>query len=168
MNTSDMPSPATVSEASMRLRGPLPVSEHMPSACPCCGAYSLSPDADTTVLLAVCDVLVTKAMEALGKFVTRADRSRFRVLGSRPFTLAHTLWQPGDEMVSRCLKNAWDVVPPLLDNHGCCGLAPSSVTRMLDEYVHDLAITGTPHSLPELAYRFESVLGLEAWPGGRR
>jgi hypothetical protein len=34
---------------------------------------------------------------------------------------------------------------------------------MLDEYVHDLVITGTPHSLGELHYRFENRLGLQVY-----
>ena len=34
---------------------------------------------------------------------------------------------------------------------------------MLDEYVHDLVITGTPHGTPELQYRFETRLGLPVY-----
>jgi hypothetical protein len=52
------------------------------------------------------------------------------------------------------------VVPAMLDAHGCCGITSRQVTTMLDGYVHDLVITGTEHTMPNLQYRFESRLGL--------
>lgn len=135
----------------------------IPSQCPVCGAYSLAPEGDSSALLAVCDVLVLKALETMGKWIVRADRSRFRTLGTRPYFLAHTLWQPADETVTKALKSAWDVVPALMDGHGCCGATSRQVTTMLDSYVHDLVITGTPHCLSELAYRFTDSLGLPVY-----
>lgn len=135
----------------------------LPSPCPCCGAYSLLPDQQTVALLAVCDVLVLKALETMGKRIVRAERSRFRTMGSRPFYLAHTLWQPDDGEVDKALKNAWDVVPAMLDTHEFCQVTPLQVTAMLDSYVHDLVITGTPHSLPELQYRFTDRLGIPVY-----
>lgn len=135
----------------------------VPTPCPVCGAYSLDPAGTSSALLAVCDVLTVKALESMGKYIVRAERSRFRVLGSRPFYVAHTLWRPTDQIVSKALRGAWDVVPALLDTHGCCGVTSVQVTRMLDEYVHDLAITGTPHTLGDLQYRFEDRLGLPVY-----
>jgi len=130
------------------------------SACLVCGADSV-PDQDlASSLLAVCDVLVFKALETMGKWIVRADRSRFAALGQRPFYLAHTLWQPDDAICSRALKGAWDVVPAMLDQHGCCGVTSLAVIGMLDGYVHDLVITGTPHSIDHLYYRFEVHLQL--------
>lgn len=126
--------------------------------CPCCNAYVLQPE--TNALLAVCDVLVVKSLETMGKYIVRAQRSRFRELGGRPFYLAHTLWPPPEATVTKALKNAWDVVPALLSVHGCCGVTPRQVTDMLDTYVHDLVITGTEHTQGELRYRFQSVLGI--------
>ena len=136
------------------------MSYELPTVCPICGAYSLAPEGQRSTLLAVCDVLVLKALEKLGNYLVRAERSRFRTLGTRPTTLAHTLWPASDHLVNKALKGAWDVVPALLEVHGCCGVTSLQVSRMLDEYVHDLAVTGTEHDLAELIYRFESRLGL--------
>ena len=132
----------------------------IPSPCPVCGAYSLAPDAQTSTLVAVCDVLVLKALETMGKYIVRADRSRFRVLGTRPWYAAHTLWKATDEIVDKALRGAWDVVPALLYQHGCCGVTTLQVVGMLDCYVHDLVITGTEHCTDELLYRFEAHLAL--------
>lgn len=134
--------------------------QRIPSACPVCGAYSLAPQQEISTLLTVSNVLVFKALEAMGKFIVRAERSRFKMLGNRPFHEAHTLWQAEDRTVDKALKNAWDVVPALLDVHGNAGVTPMQVTKMLDDYVHDLVVTGVPHSLEELAYRYEAKLGL--------
>ena len=125
-----------------------------------CGAYSIQQETQTSALLAVCDVLTVKALETMGKWIVRADRSRFRTLGTRPWYVAHTLWQPDDVVVTKALRGAWDVIPPLLDQYGCCGVSPLQVTEMLDLYVHDLCITGTEHTLGDLKYRFEDRLGL--------
>jgi KaiC/GvpD/RAD55 family RecA-like ATPase len=35
---------------------------------------------------------------------------------------------------------------------------------MLDQYVRDLLVTGTPHDLEELRYRFQAKLGIEVPP----
>lgn len=129
----------------------------IPSSCPVCGAYSLAPDRQVSTLLAVCDVLVHKALESAGKFIVRAQRSRFNQLGSRPFYMAHTLWPADDTIVTKALKNAWDVVPALIDEHGCCGVSAASITSTLDQYVHDLVVTGTPHHLEELSNRFRET-----------
>jgi hypothetical protein len=147
----------------------------IPSPCPCCGAYSLLPDVQTVTLVAVCDVLVIKALERVGAFILRGpDRTRYSAAKGRPLDSIHTIWQAGDDIVERGLRGAWDVVPALLDLHGsCCDVTSIQVTSMLDDYVHDLVITGTPHSLHGeggLEYRFASRLGLPvsapaaAWP----
>lgn len=115
--------------------------------------------AEVAALLAVCDILVFKALETLGKWIVRADRSRFKVINGHPWHIAHTAWRADDKTVDRALKGAWDVVPAMMDGHGFA--TPSAkVVEMLDSYVHDLAVTGTGHSLGQLAYRFESRLGL--------
>ena len=135
----------------------------IPSACPVCGAYSVLHERQTSALLAVCDVLVLKALEAMGKWIVRAERARYRQLASRPYFEAHTLWQPDDTVVSKALRGAWDVVPAMLDTHGCCDVTVRQVTEMLDSYVHDLVITGTRHTMDELAYRFTDRLGLPVY-----
>lgn len=112
-------------------------------------------DSEARALLAVCDVLVIKALETMGKWIVRVERSRFKLHAGRPWYLAHTVWKADDEVVTKALRGAWDVVPAMLDNHGCCGVTSEEVVTMLDSYVHDLVITGTPHSISLLHYRFE-------------
>jgi hypothetical protein len=128
-----------------------------------CGAYSLAPDTDRSALLAVCDVLTIKALESMGKYIVRASRERYRLKGTRPWHVCHTLWPAEDDIVTRALRGAWDVVPAMLDAHGCCGVTSRQVTRMLDDYVHDLVVSGTEHSVAELRYRFETRLGLPVY-----
>ena len=135
-------------------------AHRIPTPCACCGAYSLAPDARTTTLLAVCDVLVTKALESLGKSLTRSPRGRYRELDGRPWHVAHTLWPVGDALVAKVLNGAWAVVPPLVDAYAGQLVDSGDVVRMLDRYVHDLAVTGTEHTVDELACRFETRLGL--------
>ena len=143
----------------------------IPSPCPVCGAYSLAPAERTTTLLAVCDVLVLKALETLGKYIVRLERNRYYLLGDRPLHLAHTIWPPQrhvtadgeiepDEIVTKATRGAWDVVPAVMSLHGCCDITTASVVCTLDEYVHDLAVSGTRHSIEHLAYRFDTRLGL--------
>lgn len=122
--------------------------------CPCCAA-PLEPMSRATVL-AVCDVLVLKALEALGKRIVRAERARFEMRGLTPWHEVHTLWRVKEPIVEKVLRGAWDAVPPLLAAHDGGALDADEVLAMLDEYIRDLAITGTKHSLPELAYRFET------------
>jgi hypothetical protein len=133
------------------------------SPCPVCGAYSLAPAGEMSALLAVCNVLVLKALEKLGSFIVRVERRRHNLMDSRPYYVAHTLWQPTDATVDKALKGAWEVVPALLVTHGCCDITSVQVSTMLDDYVHDLAITGTPHTLEELQYRFTNRLGLPVY-----
>jgi hypothetical protein len=135
----------------------------LPSPCPVCGAYSLAPQERHTTLLAVCDVLTLKALEVLGKFIVRDNGARYAILreAGLPFAEAHTLWPAPDNLVDRALRGRWDVIVPIVTTlHGCEGLDPEEVVCACDEYVHDLAITGTPHHIEELAYRFTSRLGL--------
>lgn len=132
----------------------------LPSPCPFCGAYSLAAHEHDVMLLAVCDVLVLKALEAMGKWIVRADRSRFKALGERPFHVAHTLWTTSDLTVDKALRGAWDVVPAMLATHGYCDLRAEDVSKVLDDYVHDLVVSGTAHTLDELAYRFRTRLSM--------
>lgn len=129
--------------------------------CPCCGAMSLAPQEATTTLVAVSDVLVVKALERVGAFILRGpDRTRYRQAEGKPMHVIHTLWSAGDNLTARALRGAWDVVPALLDTHGCCGVTSVQVTSLLDKYVHDLVLTGTAHDLAELEYRFTAHLGI--------
>lgn len=141
---------------------PATVLKHGP--CPVCGTYSLNPQAQSSALLGVCDVLVIRALETVGKRIVRVDRSRYQRLGGKPWHLAHTIWQPEASMIDKALLGAWDVVPPLLDVHGCCGITSAQVAGLLDQYCRDLLITQTGHDVTELRYRFEAFLGLVVPP----
>jgi len=132
----------------------------MSDRCPCCGAADGAVASD--VLLAVCDILVIKALERLGTWIIRSERIRpheARVAGL-PLHQAHTRWPVTDPIVDKALRGAWDVIPAMLTLHGCCGVTADAVTACLDDYVHDLAVTSTPHALAELHYRFETRLRL--------
>lgn len=107
--------------------------------------------AEPTCLLPVCETLVLKALEQVGKRIVRDERSRFRNLDG-PFYLAHTRWRPDPTSVARSLSSAWDLAPALL------GTDAPAVVAMLDEYVGDLLITGTPHTTAELSYRISTRL----------
>lgn len=147
------------------------LAPRIPSECPVCGAYSLAPEADMSVLLAVCDVLVIKALEKMGNFLRREKHTsrserRDQILRARgiPTHQAHMLWTPVEETVTKALRGAWDVVPAILENHGgCCNYDSAQVVEALDQYVHDLAITATEHDIDELAYRLRSGLGLPVY-----
>ena len=133
------------------------------AACPCCGAADGA--VASPILLAVADVLCIKALEKLGTWIVRTERDRAHVVRTAglPLHQAHTRWKVDDLVVDKALKGAWDVIPAMLSAHGCCGVTVDAVTACLDEYVHDLAITGTPHALAELHYRFETRLHLPVW-----
>lgn len=115
-------------------------------------------DVDATALVAVVDVLVVKALEAVGKRIVRADRARFNALKGRPFHEAHVLWPTDIITVSKATKGAWDVVPALLDNHGCPGVESGRVVTLLDAYVSQVATHGVPHRLDRLVTSLRYVL----------
>lgn len=115
-------------------------------------------EVDATALVAVVDVLVVKALEAVGKRVVRADRARFNAIKGRPFHEAHVLWPTDIVTVSKATKGAWDVVPALLDNHGCPGVESGRVVTLLDAYVTQVATHGVPHRLERLVSALRYVL----------
>lgn len=134
------------------------------SPCPCCGNYSSASLAlaQPPALLAVTDVLVVKALEKVGKMLARngGNRHRVKVATTVPWHLIHTVVQPTARDVDKGLHGAWDVIPAMLANHGCCNVTSRQVEQMVDSYTRDLLITGTAHTLPELRYRFERFLGV--------
>lgn len=136
-----------------------------PTACAMCGSYSGTGLASTPALLAVCDVLVVRALEAVGRRIVRAgDRStrgsRFRTMGTRPWHEAHTLWAPDQDMVEKGLQGCWDVLPALLDNHAVGGATTAQVRSAVDDYVRDLLGSSTAHDVNLLRYRLEARLGV--------
>ena len=105
------------------------------------------PDTALTPLVAACDVLVLKALEAVGKRLVRSDRARYRVLGTRPFHEAHCLWEAPPALVDKALRSAWDVVPSL------CMHVPDipNLTSVLDMYVKAVIQAQKPHDVNDLA-----------------
>jgi hypothetical protein len=127
--------------------------------CPCCGT---TVEVSALPLVAACDVLILRALERVGNRILREDRSRFGRFGDRPRYEAHTAWQADRVMIDKYLDGAWDAVPMVLAEHGCCGATPEQVTAILDRYVRDLVVTMTGHSTVELRYRLSAYLGVPA------
>lgn len=142
----------------------------VPTQCPVCGAFSLTQDGQYSMLLGVCDILTINALEKLGNYIVRAERSRYSVIGATPRYLAHTLpigvplekkWKADDAMVDKVLHSAWNVVPRVVNIYGVADVTPGQITKVLDSYVHDLAVTHTAHDLYDeengLAYRLRAI-----------
>lgn len=137
--------------------------------CPECGHELKIPAQDSLdhtvqTLIAVCDVLVIKALEKMGTYIVRAGATRGRwnefEQSGLPQHLAHTKWPPSDEIVTKALKGAWAIVPLILDTHGPYKFDANKAVAVLDRYVHDLAVTGAEHDLDVLAYRLRVSLDL--------
>lgn len=126
--------------------------------CPMCGTLTGLMLAERSALLAVSDVLVYRSLEVVGKRIVRAERRRFKLLGTRPWHEAHTLWLPDSNTVDKALNGAWDVVPALLSAHGACGTTPVNVTHILDGYVRFLLRKGQPHTVEALRAELEREL----------
>ncbi len=130
--------------------------------CPACGAWSLPALAERSALLDVCDVLVLKALDSLGRKIIRQPRSRFKEFGGRPWHVAHTQWRPDVKDVDRTLDSAWDVLPALLTTQraDALGITAEQVTTCLDEYVRLLLERGLEHESRSLRYWLAARLGL--------
>lgn len=137
--------------------------------CPRCGNEMHVPQEDSLdhtvqTLIAVCDVLVIKALEKMGTYIIRAGATRGRwnefEQSGLPQHLAHTKWPTSDDIVSKALKGAWAIVPLILDTHGPNKFDAEKAVAVLDTYVHDLAVLGEPHDLNVLARRLRVGLGL--------
>lgn len=140
-----------------------PATSETVSPCPMCGCFTGASLAQPSALLAVTDVLVVKALEKVGKMLARnaGNRQRVKVAASTPWHLVHTIVAPSPKDIDKGLFGAWDVIPAMLANHGCCGVTSRQVEAMMDSYVRDLLITGTAHSIEDLRYRFERFLGID-------
>lgn len=114
--------------------------------CPCCGAYSGTTLAVQPAILAMCDSLVLKALENVGKRLLRTDRSRYSRRGDTPMHSIHVLWTPDPAMVCDALKGAWDVVPAVMGNQRWGDLTAAQMTGFLDRYTRNLAETGRSHN----------------------
>ena len=134
--------------------------EALVSPCPVCGTLTGLMLAERSALLAVSDVLVYRALEVVGKRIVRAERRRFKLLGTRPWHEAHTLWVPDTATVDNALNGAWDVVPALLSAHGAAGTTPVNVKSALDKYVRALLQQGRQHTATGLRQALELELNI--------
>lgn len=128
--------------------------------CPCCGTVV---EATWEPLVAVADVVVLRALEVAGKRVAGRDRSlrgRLQAEGVAPWRV-HTLVRPDLPTVLRALDGAWDALPFLVDEYGCCGATPEQVEAVLSRYARDLLLTGQEHRTSELRVRLGAYLGLD-------
>lgn len=130
--------------------------------CPACGAWSVPATADRAALLDVCDVLVLKALDSLGRKIIRQPRSRFKEFDGRPWHVAHTQWRPDVKDVDRTLDSAWDVLPALLtpSRADALGVSAEVLTKCLDEYVRLLLERSLEHELRSLRYWLVAKVGL--------
>lgn len=108
-------------------------------------------------LVAVCDVLVLRALELLGKRIVRQDRSRYRRLGDRPWHEAHCLWQPDRATEDQAFRDAWTMLPDLLKRYPCGNVRPAELAAILDRHARELVRAQRSHDGYELVYR------LDAW-----
>ena len=153
-----MTPPPPTADAARAYRAASAVTSQPPRRNPDARLTAHGRDVDATALVAVVDVLVVKALEAVGKRIVRADRARFNALKGRPFHEAHVLWPTDIVTVSKATKGAWDVVPALLDNHGCPCVESGRVVTLLDAYVSQAATHGVPHRLDRLVSALRYVL----------
>lgn len=130
--------------------------------CPACGAWSLPAVAERSALLDVCDVLVLKALDALGRKIVRQPRSRFKEFDGQPWHVAHTRWAPDPKDVVRTLDTAWDVLPALLASRraDALGVDAAAVSAALNEYVRLLLERGLEHDSVSLRYWLAARVGI--------
>lgn len=122
----------------------------------------MTSDDRAAALVAACDVLILRALERVGNDLLSTERSRRGALNGRPRHEAHLRWQPEPGRVDKALAGAWEHVPYVVDQYGCCGVEAVEVTATLDRYVRDLIVTMQGHDVVELQYRMTAYLGVPA------
>lgn len=113
------------------------------------------------VLLPVVDVLTLQALERVGRWVIRHDRSRPKLWRGRPLHQAYLEWPVTDEVINKALRNAWDIIPAITarwEDFAC--LDDELLMNTLDTYVHDLIVTRTPHTVALLRLALDAVFPL--------
>jgi len=116
---------------------------------------------DIRVLGAACDLAVVRALELVGKRVVRSERARFgtMALSGRAWHEAHTIWSPEPGVVDAALSGAWNVLPRLVNEHGCCSIVDHDLQVMLDGYVRELVLARRPHQYADLEERLHDLVG---------
>lgn len=139
-----------------------PTTPDAPDASAAPAAPVTPPQVDqSAVLLAICDVLMVKALEATGKRIVRRERHRHAALAGRPWHIAHTLWQPEVFMTQASPRGSWDVIGALMAGHGCNGVEAAQVEAALEAHFRQLVRTGTPHTTATLRDRLETLLRID-------
>lgn len=113
-------------------------------------------------LVAACDMLVLRALEVLGKRIVNRARRGQREQTGLPWFQAHVIWQADPGHLDDALADAWDLVPVVVDSHGCCGVTSDELVAVLDRYVRDLVQMKMGHDVVELRYRLGAYLGVPA------
>ena len=118
------------------------------------------PDGGLEALAAACDIAVLRALELIGKRVARVDRVRYGAMkrSGVEWHDAHTVWRPEASHVDAALSGAWQVLPRLLSQHGCCGYVDARLKALLDGYVRELAYAQRPHEFEDLRRRLEDAV----------
>lgn len=104
-------------------------------------------------LIFAMDAYVVKVLEHVGNRIVRKDRAR-PVQRCVPVFRAHTQWPMGsDEEIAPLLRDSWRALGEMALPWECYGLSAEEVAGILDRYVADLLLTGSQHSIEDLAYR---------------
>lgn len=107
------------------------------------------------LILAAMDAYMYKVLETMGKRITRADRSRFTELGSRPFWTAHTHWPMTVEEASKALSGAWRSLDQIVPQYVPTNV--EEVRRLMHLYTLTLLINGLEHNLERLNRALQEV-----------
>lgn len=110
---------------------------------------------DQRAMLAICDALVLKALETLGKRIVRQDRSRYRNVQDRNFIEAYSQWPVHPVTLEKSLTGAWDLLPILLQHHVPEKGDIQALEVFLDRYVRETVLKNKKHSLGRLYREFE-------------
>lgn len=111
-----------------------------------------SDQPSSRVLLAACDLAVVRALELIGKRIVRNGGSNYAAMRSsgKSWHQAHAVWSPTPTQLDAALKSAWDYIPELVEQHGCCGMDARTLQEALDDYVRTLCAIRAEHSFERL------------------
>jgi hypothetical protein len=103
---------------------------------------------------------VMRALELIGKRVARDGRARFGAMqrSGMDWSDVHTVWKPEPHHVEAALAGAWNVLPRMVNEHGCCSLQERKLTLLLDGYVRELVFSMQPHKFEELERRIRDAI----------
>lgn len=109
-------------------------------------------------LRASCDVLVLKALEKLGKLVSRTYRSEHTRLRSAPWHLAHVATPISPRDLDKGLWGAWEIAEFVFTQH-IDKTTARELAAWLDLYTRALVQQQMPHNPQTFGRLFESEWG---------